>query len=204
MQPALEVQLQPNGENSSIGCVALCWQLYFPGALHSASTERRAFFVESREKTGANYLIVNGKRITVSHEVYQTICEENNRIRYIARRESRCAQENYSVCRGDCFTCPWHTKGTVRSDTEFDVEYSMTMADRCDVEKEVLSAVAMDKVYAKADELVHYGARILRLRCQENCSNREIARQIGQTRQVIDAKMKVMFKYFRNNMENFF
>lgn len=160
--------------------------------------------MESRGQTGSNYLIVNGEKIMVSHEVYRMICEENNRIRYNARSEFRCAQENYSACRGDCLICPWHTKGRIWGDEEFDMERSMAMADSCDVEAEVLSAIAMEKVYAKADQLVRYGALILMLRCEENCSNREIARRIGLARQVVDCKMNAMLKFFRKNIKNYF
>ena len=160
--------------------------------------------MESREQTSTNYLIVNGEKITVSLEVYQMICEENNHIRYNARNELRCAQENYNACNGDCMVCPWHTKGRIWSDEEFDMEHSLIMADDCDVETQVLSAITMESVYAKADELVHYGALILRLRCEENCSNREIAKRIGLARQVVDCKMNVMLKFFRKNINNFF
>jgi len=51
---------------------------YFLGALHSATTERRAFIMESNEKTSTYFLTVNGEKITVSHEVYQMIRKENN------------------------------------------------------------------------------------------------------------------------------
>ena len=81
--------------------------------------------------------------------------------------------------------------------------YSFNLDD-CDVETQVLSAITMESVYAKADELVHYGALILRLRCEENCSNREIAKRIGLARQVVDCKMNVMLKFFRKNINIFF
>ncbi len=160
--------------------------------------------MESNEKTRTNYLIINGTRITVSHEVYQMIRKENNHIRNTARTEYRCSQEKYSACQGDCLTCPWHTKGRFWTDQDFDMEYSMKMASDTDVEEEVLSSITMEQVYAAADQVVQHGAVILRMRFEENCSHREIGKRLGITHQVIDRKMIRLLKFFRENKKDFF
>lgn len=158
----------------------------------------------SNEKNTTNYLTVNGTRITVSHEVYQMIREENNHIRYIERAEYRCSQEKYSACQGDCLTCPWHTKGRFWTDQDFDMEYSQSMASDIDVEAKVLSSITMEQVYAAADRVVQYGAVILRMRLEENCSHREIGKRLGIAHQVIDRKMIRLLKFFRENIKVFF
>ena len=160
--------------------------------------------MESNESTSTNFLIVNGKQIPVSHEVYRMICEENNHIRYVERTEFRCAQGNYWVCRGDCLKCPWHTKGRLWSDDEFDVERTMAMAADCNVEEEVLSSITMERLYEAADQVVRYGAVILRMRFEENCSHREISNRLGIAHQVVDRKMNSLLRYFRENAKKFF
>lgn len=160
--------------------------------------------MESREQNGANFLIVNGKKVTVSHEVYQMVCKENNHIRYVERTEYRCAQENYRACRGDCLMCPWHTKGRFWTDADFDMERSMAMAADCNVEEEVLSSITMERLYTAADQVVKYGAAILRMRFEENCSHREISKRLGIAHQVVDRKMIALLKYFRKNEKLFF
>ena len=52
--------------------------------------------MESNEKPSTYFLTVNGEKITVSHEVYQMIRKENNRIRDIERTDFRCSQENFN------------------------------------------------------------------------------------------------------------
>ena len=160
--------------------------------------------MEGREQNNSYYLTVNGKRITVSPDVYQMIRKENNHIRYIERTEFRCSQEKYSACRGDCQTCPWHTKGRFLRGTDFNMEHFMAMAADTDVEAEVLSSITMERVYAAADRLVTYGATILQMRFEENCSNREIGRRLGLAHQAVDQKMICMLKYFRKNKNFFF
>lgn len=160
--------------------------------------------MESNEKTSTYFLTVNGEKITVSHEVYQMIRKENNRIRDIERTEFRCSQENFSACHGDCLTCPWHARGRFWTDDDFNMEYSMAMAAAGSVEDEVLSSIAMEQIYAAADQVVRYGAAILRMRFEENCSHREISRRLGITHQVVDRKMNSLLRYFRENEKKFF
>lgn len=160
--------------------------------------------MESNKKNSSNYLTVNGEKVMVSHEVYQMIREENNHIRYLERSEFRCTQENYTACQGDCQKCCWHIKGRFWTDQDFDMEYSMAMASDTDVEAEVLSAITMEQIYEAADQVVQYGASILRMRCEENCSHREISKRLGIAHQVIDRKMITLLDYFRKNAKFFF
>lgn len=84
------------------------------------------------------------------------------------------------------------------------MEYSMAMASDTDVEAEVLSAITMEQIYEVADQVVQYGASILRMRCEENCSHREISKRLGISHQVIDRKMIILLDYFRKNAKIFF
>ena len=80
----------------------------------------------------------------------------------------------------------------------------MAMAATGSVEDEVLSSIAMEQIYAAADQVVRYGAAILRMRFVENCSHREISKRLGITHQVVDRKMNSLLRYFRENEKNFF
>ena len=102
--------------------------------------------MESNEKTSTYFLTVNGEKVMVSREVYQMIREENNHIRYNARIENRCAQENYRYCLGDCMTCPWHTEGSFKSDEDIGTERLIKMAADVDVEAEAISSITMERV----------------------------------------------------------
>ena len=53
------------------------------------------------------------------------------------------------------------------------------LASSQDVESEVLSHLTVEKVYASANTIVPQGGQILRLRFEENLSNREIAALLG-------------------------
>ena len=80
----------------------------------------------------------------------------------------------------------------------------MAMAAAGSVEDEVLSSIAMEQIYAAADQVVRYGGLILRMRCEENCSHREISKRLGIAHQVIDRKMITLLDYFRKNAKIFF
>lgn len=160
--------------------------------------------MESNKNTSSYYLTVNGEKVMVSREVYQMIREENNHIRYNARIENRCAQENYRYCLGDCMTCSWHTEGSFKSDEDIGTERLIKMAADVDVEAEAISSITMERVYAAADQLVQDGALIFRMRFEENCSNREIGKRLGLAHQVIDRKMLVLLDYFRKRQKLFF
>ena len=84
------------------------------------------------------------------------------------------------------------------------MEYSQSMASDIDVEAKVLSSITMEQVYAAADRVVQYGAVILRMRLEENCSHREIGKRLGIAHQVIDRKMIRLLKFFRENIKVFF
>ena len=83
-------------------------------------------------------------------------------------------------------------------------QYSIAMAAAGSVEDEVLSSIAMEQIYAVADQVVRYGGLILRMRFEENCSHREISRRLGITHQVVDRKMNSLLRYFRENANIFF
>ena len=160
--------------------------------------------MENGEKNGSWYLYVNGEKVTVSHEVYRMIRQENNSVHYQARTEFRCAQENYAHCWGDCQSCPWYTNGRMES-------FSLMLEDRAnelvssqDVESEVLSRLTMEKVYAVAGTVVPQGGLILRLRFEEELSNREIADKLGICHGTIDYRLKKLIRYFRENAKKYF
>ena len=160
--------------------------------------------MENGEKNGSWYLYVNGERVTVSHEVYRMIRQENRKIRYQAQMEFRCAQENYAHCWGDCQSCPWYTNGRMETFTMMMEDREKTLASSQDVESEILSRLTMEKVYADADKIVCDGALILRLKCEEGLSNREIAEALGLSHTVINKRMKVLIHRLRARAKNYF
>ena len=160
--------------------------------------------MENGEKNGFWYLYVNGEKVTVPHEVYRMIRQENRKIRYQVQMEFRCAQENYAHCWGDCQSCPWYTNGRMET-------FSLMLEDRAnelvssqDVESEVLSRLTMEKVYAVADTVVPQGGLILRLRFEEELSNREIADKLGICHGTVDYRLKKLILYFRKNAKKYF
>lgn len=48
-QPASEVQLQPNGDESSIGCLASCWQRFKDSP--PFGTDRKEGFLRGKQRT---------------------------------------------------------------------------------------------------------------------------------------------------------
>ena len=58
----------------------------------SIRPERRALIVKTKDCATKNFVMVDGKPITVARDVYEAIRLENGRIRRLARREKRCAQ----------------------------------------------------------------------------------------------------------------
>lgn len=129
--------------------------------------------MESRGQIDSRYLSVNGQKIAVSHEVYQMMRQENNRIRYRARCEQSCAQMRFSACRGDCQSCPWHVEGRMVSISQVDARLSSSMVADYNVEDEVVRNVTMQQVYTQADQLACDGGLILRLRFEKCYSNRD-------------------------------
>lgn len=155
--------------------------------------------MESRGQIDSRYLSANGQKIAVSHEVYQMMRQENNRIRYRARREQSCVQMKFSACRGDCQSCPWHVEGRVVSFGEVDVGRSSAMVSDCNVEDEVIRDVTMQQVYAHADHLARDGGLIMRLRFEKSYSSREIAEYLGVSHTAVNKRMNIILAYFRQN-----
>lgn len=56
--------------------------------------------MKTKDCATKNFVMVDGKPITVARDVYEAIRLENGRIRRLARREKRCAQNRYSKCQG--------------------------------------------------------------------------------------------------------
>ena len=160
--------------------------------------------MENGEKNGFWYLYVNGEKVTVSHEVYRMIRQENRRIRYQAQMEFRCAQENYAHCWGDCQACPWHTNGRLEPFSLMVEDRANMLASSQDVESEVLSHLTVEKVYASANTIVPQGGQILRLRFEENLSNREIAALLGIGHSTVDYRLRKLIRYFRDHLKLFF
>ena len=155
--------------------------------------------MEGRGHNDSRYLSINGQKIAVSHEVYQMMRQENNRIRYRARCEQSCVQMKFSACRGDCQSCPWHVEGRVVSISKVDAKLSSSMAANYNVEDEVVRNVTMQQVYAQADQLACDGGLILQLRFEKCYSNREIAECLGVSHTAVNKRMNAMLAHFRKN-----
>ena len=160
--------------------------------------------MESRENNGSWYLNVNGEKVPVSHEVYRVIRQENRKVRYLAQTEFRCAQENYAHCWGDCEHCRWHTNGRFETFSLIEEDHVKALASVQDVESEVLSHLTMEKVYEGADKIIPQGGLILRLRFEENHSNREIAAMLGIGHSTVDYRLRKLIRHFHDNIKVYF
>lgn len=62
----------------------------------------------------ARYIIINMKKVYVSHDVWQCYISDTNHIHYRARtgKECRANRRQMAACNGDCHTCwCWMPKG---------------------------------------------------------------------------------------------
>ena len=160
--------------------------------------------MESREQGNNWYVTLGGEHVMVPYEVYQMIRQENNRVRYQARTEFRCMQQNYAFCHGNCLDCPWYRDGRLESLSRIASDRSLSLASDQNVEEEVLSRMTMENVYADADKIVCSGALILRLKCEEGLSNREIAEALELSHTVINKRMKVLINRLRSRAKKYF
>lgn len=160
--------------------------------------------MESRGQEKTWFVNLRGNHVAVSYEVYQLFRQENNRIRKQARAEFRCSQENYAFCHGDCQDCPWHTEGLLMSISEVGPDGNLSLASDQNVEEEVLSRLTMEEVYADADRIVSDGACLLRLRCEEGLSNREIADALGMSHTLVNKRMRILINRLRARAKKYF
>ena len=91
---------------------------------------------QAADHVSTMYLTINRERIPVPESVIKAIRKENNHVRYLARREHRCAQPNYSLCRGDCQLCRWKRMGIIENFEEAEAGYNLV--DDTDIEADFL------------------------------------------------------------------
>ena len=120
------------------------------------------------------YLTINRERIPVSESVIKAVHKENNHVRYIARREQRCAQPNYSLCRGDCQLCRWKCMGIIENFEEAEARYNLV--DDTDIEADFLLKDTINEIMQFANKVTESGATLLTMHYMQHRSKREIAR----------------------------
>ena len=91
---------------------------------------------QAADHVSTMYITINRERIPVPESVIKAIRKENNHVRYLARREHRCAQPNYSLCRGDCQLCRWKCIGIIENFEEAEARYNLV--DDTDIEADFL------------------------------------------------------------------
>ncbi len=70
--------------------------------------------------------------------------------------------------------------------------------------EKVLSRLTMEEVYADADRIVSDGACLLRLRCEEGLSNREIADALGMSHTLVNKRMRILINRLRARANKYF
>ena len=108
--------------------------------------------MKTKDCATKNFVMVDGKPITVARDVYEAIRLENGRIRRLARREKRCAQNRYSKCQGDCQKCPWGAKGIFENLDSIQEVFAFT--GKNDPESQFILKETSAAVYDCADKLV--------------------------------------------------
>ena len=81
---------------------------------------------------------------------------------------------------------------------------NLSLASDQNVEEEVLSRLTMEEVYADADRIVSDGACLLRLRCEEGLSNREIADALGMSHTLVNKRMRILINRLRARAKKYF
>lgn len=148
------------------------------------------------------YLTINRERIPVSESVIKAVHKENNHVRYIARREQRCAQPNYSLCCGDCQLCRWKCIGIIENIEEAEARYNIV--DDTDIEGDFLLRDTMNAVMQFANHVTESGATLLTMRYIQHRSKREIARLMHVSHSCINRRLLKLLTQLRENKELFF
>lgn len=160
--------------------------------------------MESKENRQDWYLIADRQQVAVSQKVYRMIRKDNNRIRTQAKAEESCAQTDYSACRGDCLTCPWHTQGILEGITEVELACDVRFFSTANTEETALNRMTLQAVYAQADVVVKQGALLLQLYFEHGCTYREIAERMGVSHVMIIKRMDTLLTYLRSHKKLFF
>lgn len=129
---------------------------------------------QAADHVSTMYLTINRERIPVPESVIKAIRKENNHVRYLARREHRCAQPNYSLCRGDCQLCRWKCMGIIENFEEAEARYNLV--DDTDIEADFLLKDTINEIMQFANQVTESGATLLTMHYVQHRSKREIAR----------------------------
>ena len=158
--------------------------------------------MKTKDCATKNFVMVDGKPITVARDVYEAIRLENGRIRRLARREKRCAQNRYSKCQGDCQKGPWGAKGIFESLDSIQEVFAFT--GKNDPESQFILKETSAAVCDCADKLVKDGSTILKMHYIQQYSCREIARRIGISHACVNKRLHIMLTHFHNHAQFFF
>lgn len=130
------------------------------------------------------YIKIGHELVAVNEEVYKEYTRWKENLRYLARRDGKCGQPDYSRCSGDCLTCRWYQEGYRMLSLhkvlgeQFENETPNLGSTAPSMEDIIADRLLLEQLYRQLDELIPDGSRVFRLRA-ENYSEREIARKLG-------------------------
>lgn len=148
------------------------------------------------------YITINQEKIPVSESVFKAVCKENNHVRHVARREQRCAQSNYSLCRGDCQLCYWECIGIIENIVDAEARYHLI--DETDIEGDFILKDTISDIMQFADQVTEDGATLLTMRYLQHRSKREIAQLMHVSHSCINRRLRKVITQLRANRELFF
>ena len=148
------------------------------------------------------FVFVNGERVQVTEEVYQTIRAQNNHERWKMRCENRCTLVKYAECRGDCQHCRCHTTGKITSLDALNAEKMSFMDAQIDIEADFIRRETWQFIYQCADEVIDRGAAILRLYVENDYSFHEISEALGIPYSTIRWRINRILRELRAHKEN--
>lgn len=157
---------------------------------------------QAADHVSTMYLTINRERISVPESVIKAIRKENNHVRYLARREHRCAQPNYSLCRGDCQLCRWKCMGIIENFEEAEARYNLV--DDTDIEADFLLKDTINEIMHFANQVTESGATLLTMHYVQHRSKREIARLMHVSHSCINRRLLKLLTQLRANKELFF
>lgn len=156
---------------------------------------------DNQQPTTQRYILINGKQIPVTEEVYRAYKRPAWAERKRKERQKRCRDKNGNRCTGDCSKCDKQRTGSVLSLDKF-TEDGFEVADPVDIAELVVDKLLLEELYAALEELDPDNRRIMEL-FSIGKSEREIAVDIGLSQKAINKRKTKLFSQLRERLKDF-
>lgn len=149
------------------------------------------------------YIKIGHELVAVNEEVYKEYTRWKENLRYLARRDGKCGQSDYSRCSGDCLTCRWYQEGYRMLSLhkvlgeQFENETPNLGSTAPSMEDIIADRLLLEDLYRQLDQVIPNGAMVFKMRAQ-NHSQRQIAQALGGIAQTtLNHRIKKMDDYIR-------